>query len=171
MRIRVFQTIRLQWLAVTMLLLFVQTTITGGATAEVLNVPPESFTALFNGKDLTGWHTPPDVLANWFVEDGVLKSLGLVEHYRASLVTKKHYRDFILMLDFRMPTISDSGICFRRLIPEIQEFGDMEQFNLRSTGGMGHLESYYFIHNGVERGQRNGAGHKDLGICIEKKLT
>jgi len=55
------------------------------------------------------------------------------------------------MLDFRMPTISDSGICFRRLIPKIQGFGDMEQFNLRSTGGMGHLESYYFLHNGIAR--------------------
>ena len=116
-----------------------------------LNVAPEGFTALFNGKDLTGWHTPPDVLDNWFVEDGVLKSPGLVEHYRASLVTKKRFRDFILMVDFRMPTISDSGICFRRLIPNIQGFGDMEQFNLRSTGGMGHLESYYFLHNGIAR--------------------
>jgi arylsulfatase A len=49
------------------------------------------------------------------------------------------------MLDFRMPTISDSGINFRRLMPEIPGFGDMEQFNLRSRGGMGHLESYYFL--------------------------
>ncbi len=122
-----------------------------GASDGELNVPPKGFTALFNGKDLAGWHTRPDVLDNWFVEDGILKSPGLVEHYRASLVTKTHYRDFILMLDFRMPTISDSGICFRRLIPKIQGFGDMEQFNLRSTGGMGHLESYYFLHNGIAR--------------------
>jgi len=49
------------------------------------------------------------------------------------------------MLDFWMPTISDSGINFRQLIPEIPGFGDMEQFNLRSKGGMGHLESYYFL--------------------------
>jgi len=132
--------------------LFAQTTMTRAAvSAKALNVPPEGFNTLFNGKDLTGWHTSPEVLKNWFVEDGVLKSPGLVEHYRASLVTKKHYRDFILTLDFRMPTISDSGICFRRLIPKIQGFGDMEQFNLRSTGGMGHLESYYFLHNGIAR--------------------
>ncbi len=116
-----------------------------------LNVPSEGFTALFNGRDLTGWHTRPEVLDHWLVEDGVLKSPGLVEHYRASLVTKELYRDFILMLEFRMPTISDSGICFRRLIPKIQGFGDKEQFNLRSTGGMGHLESYYFLPNGIAR--------------------
>lgn len=110
-----------------------------------LNVPPPGFTALFNGKDLTGWHIRPEVSETWFVENGVLKSTSLVEHYRASLVSKKQYRDFILMLEFRMPTISDSGICFRRLIPEIPGFGTMEQFNLRSRGGMGHLESYYFL--------------------------
>jgi len=144
--------IKTRCLATVMLLLFGHAVMgRAEASAGELNVPPEGFTALFNGKDLTGWHTPPEVLANWFVEDGVLKSPGLVEHYRASLVTKKHYRDFILMLDFRMPTISDSGICFRRLIPKIQGFGNMEQFNLRSTGGMGHLESYYFLHNGIAR--------------------
>ena len=110
-----------------------------------LKVPPEGFTALFNGKDFTGWHTPPLVKEYWSIEDGVLKSPGLIENWGASLSTKKHYRDFILMLDFRMPTISDSGINFRRLIPEIPGFGDMEQFNLRSKGGMGHLESYYFL--------------------------
>jgi len=135
-----------------MLLLFGHAVVGGlEASARELNVPPAGFTALFNGRDLTGWHTRPEVLDNWFVEDGVLKSPGLVEHYRASLVTKKQYRDFILMLDFRMPTISDSGICFRRLIPKIQGFGDKEQFNLRSTGGMGHLESYYFLPNGIAR--------------------
>ena len=32
-----------------------------------LNVAPEGFTALFNGKELTGWHTRPEVLDNWFV--------------------------------------------------------------------------------------------------------
>jgi hypothetical protein len=115
------------------------------AGAENVPVPPEGFTALFNGKDLTGWHTPALVEEYWFIEDGVLKSPGLIESWGASLSTKKHYRDFVLMLDFRMPTISDSGICFRRLIPEIPGFGNMEQFNLRSRGGMGHLESYYFL--------------------------
>ena len=113
--------------------------------AEELPVPPVGFTAIFNGKDFTGWHTPPLVKEYWSIEDGVLKSPGLIKHWGASLSTKKHYRDFILMLDFRMPTISDSGINFRRLIPEIPGFGDMEQFNLRSRGGMGHLESYYFL--------------------------
>jgi hypothetical protein len=114
-------------------------------SSRKLNVPPKGFTALFNGKDFTGWHTPPLVKKYWSIENGVLKSPALTRQWGACLTTRKHYRDFILMFDFRMPTISDSGINFRRLIPEIPGFGDMEQFNLRSRGGMGHLESYYFL--------------------------
>ncbi len=125
-----------------------------------LNVSPEGFTALFNGKDFTGWHTPPLVKEYWLIEDGVLKSPGLIENWGASLSTKKRYRDFVLMFDFRMPTISDSGINFRRLIPEIPGFGDMEQFNLRSRGGMGHLESYYFLPQDTAR---------KMGLKEEKK--
>ena len=144
-----------------------------------LNVPPEGFTALFNGKDLTGWHTRPEVSENWFVEDGLLKSTTLVEHYRASLLTKKQYRDFILMLEFRMPTISDSGICFRRLIPEIPGFGTKEQFNLRSRGGMGHLESYYFLPKetaekvGLKEEEKPHVRHIDpeVGVWHKIKLT
>ena len=148
-------------------------------TTLELNVPPEDFTALFNGKDLTGWHTPPLVEEYWSVEDGVLKSPGLLREWGACLVTKKHYRDFILMLDFRMPTISDSGINFRRLIPEIKGFGDMEQFNLRSKGGMGHLESYYFLPKqvakkmGLKEEEKPHVRHIDpeVGVWHTVKLT
>jgi len=117
----------------------------GDTGEKKLNVPPEGFSALFNGKDFTGWRVHPKVEQFWTIEDGVLKSPGLLKQWGACLATKKHYRDFVLMLDFRMPTISDSGINFRRLIPEIPGFGNQEQFNLRSRGGMGHLESYYFL--------------------------
>ena len=147
--------------------------------AKEMNVPPEGFTALFNGKDLTGWHTPPLVREYWSIEDGVLKSPGLIEQWGACLATKKHYRDFILMLDFRMPTISDSGINFRRLIPEIPGFGDMEQFNLRSKGGMGHLESYYFLPQetakrmGLKEEEKPHVRHIDpeVGVWHRVKLT
>ena len=116
-----------------------------------LNVPPPGFTALFNGRDFTGWRLSPKAKEMWFIEDGVLKSPGLLRQWGADLVTEKTYRDFVLMLDFRMPTLSDSGIMFRRLIPEIPNFGDQEQFNLRSKDGVGHLESFYFLPHGIAR--------------------
>jgi hypothetical protein len=144
-----------------------------------LNVPPEGFTALFNGRDFTGWRAHPKVKEMWSIEDGVLKSPGLIKTWGASLQTKKHYRDFILMLDFRMPTISDSGINFRKLIPEIPGFGDMEQFNLRSRGGMGHLESYYFLPKetakkmGLKEEKKPRVRHIDpeVGVWHTVKLT
>ncbi len=144
-----------------------------------LNVPPKGFTALFNGKDFTGWHTPPAVKQYWSIEDGVLKSHGLLREWGACLATKEHYRDFILMLDFRMPTLSDSGISFRRLIPEIPGFGDQEQFNLRSKGGMGHLESYYFLPKetaermGLREEEKPHVRHIDpeVGVWHTVKLT
>ena len=94
-------------------------------------------------------------------------------------MTEKEYRDFVLMLEFRMPTISDSGIMFRRLIPEIPGFGNQEQFNLRSKGGMGHLESYYFLPKetaekmGLKEEEKPHVRHIDpeVGVWHTVKLT
>jgi len=151
----------------------------GAAAARPLNVPPEGFTALFNGKDFTGWRFHPKVKAMWSIEDGVLRSHGLLEEWGADLATQKQYRDFILMLEFRMPTISDSGISFRRLIPEIPGFGNQEQFNLRSRGGMGHLESYYFLPKetavkmGLKEDEKPHVRHIDPDVSVwhSVKLT
>jgi len=144
-----------------------------------LNVPPKGFTALFNGKDFTNWNAHPKVREFWFIENGVLKSPGLLKKWGAGPQTKKHYRDFVLMLEFRMPTISDSGINFRRLTPHIPGFGNQEQFNLRSKGGMGHLESYYFLPK--ETAKKHGLKEKDkphvrhidpkVGVWHKVKLT
>jgi hypothetical protein len=119
-----------------------------------LNVPPPGFTALFNGSNFAGWRMSPKAKEMWFIEEGVLKSPGLLREWGADLVTEKEYRDFVLMLDFRMPTLSDSGIMFRRLVPEIPNFGNQEQFNLRSKDGVGHLESYYFLPHGIARNRK-----------------
>ena len=151
----------------------------GGTGGRPLNVPPKGFTALFNGKDFTGWRVHPKVKAMWTIEDGVLKSHGLLKEWGADLATEKAYRDFVLMLEFRMPTISDSGISFRRLIPEIPGFGIQEQFNLRSRGGMGHLESYYFLpketaaKRGLKEDEKPHVRHIDpeVGVWHSVKLT
>jgi len=141
-----FPSIRFRFQTAAVLLFLGQAAVVAAVEpARELNVPPEGFTALFNGKDFTGWRLSPKAKEMWFIEDGVLKSPGLLREWGADLVTEKTYRDFVLMLDFRMPTISDSGINFRRLMPEIPGFGNQEQFNLRSKGGMGHLESYHFL--------------------------
>ena len=124
-------------------------------TGNMLNVPPEGFTALFNGKDFSAFRMHPKVKSMWSIEDGVLKSHGLLEEWGADLATKKTYKDFVLLVDFRMPTDSDSGIHFRKLIPEMGYFGQTEQMNIGTGRRMGQLESIGFIRaNKLKAAQR-----------------
>jgi len=106
------------------------------------NVPPPGFTALFNGKDLTGWKgllkppldnpaerakLTPEQLAEaqkeadevmrqaWRVEDGVLVYNGKGR----SLCTVKDYADFELYVDWKIEPKGDSGI-YLRGCPQVQ---------------------------------------------------
>ncbi|HUE74316.1 MAG TPA: DUF1080 domain-containing protein [Pirellulaceae bacterium] len=110
------------------------------ATAEEgkLNTPPEGFTALFNGKDLTGWKglvgNPKTRAAmskedlakaqevadqkmrdHWKAEDGILVFDGKGD----SLCTAKDYGDFELYVDWKIHERGDSGI-YLRGIPQVQ---------------------------------------------------
>lgn len=102
------------------------------------NTPPEGFTALFNGRDLTGWKglvaDPPkraamshDELAaaqekadermrdHWKVENGVIVFDGKGDN----LCTRKDYRDFEMLVDWKVPPKGDSGI-YLRGTPQVQ---------------------------------------------------
>jgi hypothetical protein len=103
------------------------------------NTPPAGFTALFNGKDLSGWKglahnnanerraLSGDALkeaqakadevmnAHWRVEDGVL----VYDGKGASLCTAKDYGDFEFYCDWKIPAGADSGI-YLRGTPQIQ---------------------------------------------------
>src|SRR5688500_17674544 len=99
---------------------------------DSLNTPPEGFTALFNGKDLTNWRglaAPPPKLRemskeelakaqeeadqkmkkHWKVEDGVLVFDGMGDN----LCTVKDYGDFELYVDWKIEPKGDSGIYLR----------------------------------------------------------
>ncbi len=110
------------------------------ATAEEgkLNTPPEGFTALFNGKDLTGWKglvgnpktraaMSKEELAkaqevadqkmrdHWQAENGILVFDGKGD----SICTAKDYADFELYCDWKIHEHGDSGI-YLRGIPQVQ---------------------------------------------------
>jgi Domain of Unknown Function (DUF1080) len=107
------------------------------ADAKKDNTPPEGFTALFNGKDLTNWQglvelpqrakLSPDELAekqkaanekylpHWTIEDGVLVYDGKGQ----SLQTAKDYGNFELYVDWKIPPKGDSGI-YLRGNPQVQ---------------------------------------------------
>ncbi len=79
------------------------------------NTPPEGFTALFNGKDLTGWGAgvgkpaSEQQVAQWKVEEGIIKYTGK----DGDLWTTKAYKDFVLMVEWKMDKPADSGIYVR----------------------------------------------------------
>jgi hypothetical protein len=100
------------------------------------NTPPEGFTALFNGKDLTGWQGLVELpkrekdpekyaaqvkaanekyLPHWTVKDGVINYDGKGQ----SLQTVKDYGDCELWVDWKIGPKGDSGI-YLRGNPQVQ---------------------------------------------------
>ena len=106
------------------------------------NTPPQGFTALFNGNDLTGWKgliAPPndnpakraglsaeeraagqkeadeDMRAHWKAESGEIAFDGKGR----SLCTIKDYANFELYVDWKIPPHGDSGI-YVRGSPQVQ---------------------------------------------------
>ncbi|MFV2067631.1 MAG: DUF1080 domain-containing protein [Pirellulales bacterium] len=103
------------------------------------NVPPEGFTPLFNGRDLSGWYglggsdwpkihklspearakirreSQPAIHQHWRVEDGILINDGKGPY----LTTDKDYGDIELWVDFKIVPKGDSGI-YLRGTPQVQ---------------------------------------------------
>jgi hypothetical protein len=101
--------------------------------------PPEGFTALFNGKDLSGWHGMPhfdpyklaalsederkakiaewteDAKKHWTVDNGELVNDGK----GAYLTTDKDLGDIELLIDYKTVPLADSGI-YLRATPQVQ---------------------------------------------------
>ncbi len=69
-------------------------------------VAPAGFTALVNGRDLTGWQGAATAAEHWRVEKGELINDGK----GTDLVTAKSYRNFELLLEWKIPARGDSGV-------------------------------------------------------------
>lgn len=64
------------------------------------------FTALVNGHDLTGWQEPSTASEHWKVANEELINDG----QGTDLVTAKSYRNFEMMLEWKLPLKGDSGV-------------------------------------------------------------
>lgn len=79
--------------------------------ATAADVTRAEFNPLFNGHDLTGWHTLPG--GTWEVKDGaILGTSPASEPKHGMLVTDKTYRNFILRATFKVVR-GNSGLYFR----------------------------------------------------------
>lgn len=67
------------------------------------NTPPAGFTALFNGRDFTGWQVPEGDNGHWQVVDGVIDYDAQSEaRGDKSLWCDRELRDFVLHVDWRI---------------------------------------------------------------------
>ena len=121
---------------------------------------PEGFHAIFNGKDLTGWHGMPhfdprdlgkmtpedrakhiaewtaDSKMHWSVENEELVNDG----FGAYLATDGEYTDYELHIDYKTVPLADSGI-YLKANPQVQIWDSTEEakFNLGANKGSGGL--------------------------------
>jgi hypothetical protein len=123
--------------------------------------PPKGFTALFNGKDLSGWHGMPhfdpyklaamtederkaqiekwteDAKQHWTVDGNVLVNDG----NGAYLTTDKEFGDVELLIEYKTVAKADSGI-YLRATPQVQiwdytkEGGKWELGADKGSGGL-----------------------------------
>jgi hypothetical protein len=86
------------------------------------STPPEGFTSLFNGKDLSGWKVPVGDNGHWKVRDGVIDydARSEAKQRDKSLWSEKTFRDIVLRIDWRLKT--DPG--FRWKVPVIGPEGE-----------------------------------------------
>ncbi len=74
---------------------------------EKLNVPPPGFTALFNGKDLTGWTGVPE---NYEVVDG---AIVCKPKKGGNIYTKAEFADHAVRLEYKLPPGGNNGLAIR----------------------------------------------------------
>lgn len=137
--------------------------------AQELKVP-EGFTALFNGRDLTGWHgdNPHQTKGkkeaiegqqeafnkHWSVENGELVNDGHGPYCTTDMV----YGDYELLIDYKTVPKADSGI-YLRGTPQVQiwDYTDEGKFGIGADKGSGGLWN-----------NSKGAAGKDPKVLADK---
>lgn len=142
--------------------------------------PPAGFTAIFNGKDLSGWHgwdihkkgsTPADVAKmtpeekkekiaawtddakkHWSVENGELVNDGK----GAYLATDKDYGDIEFFIEYKTVAKADSGI-YLRDTPQVQIWDWHQEFNPKNPTRKPHLGSGGLFNNNPKSPGRDPA--------------
>jgi hypothetical protein len=98
---------------------------------------PEGFTALFNGKDLTGWKVLGGKKEAWGADKDILYVQGGGGGW---LMTEKEYADFDLRLEFKMPKKGNSGVALRSPFKGNPAYAGMEIQLLDDAWHKAHLK-------------------------------
>ena len=100
--------------------------------------PPPGFTALFNGKDLTGWKATGNSKV-WGAEDGVIFVQGGGGGW---LLTEKEDGDFELRLEYKRSRGANSGVGLRAPLKGDPAYQGMEIQLIDDENWPGKLESW-----------------------------
>jgi len=97
-------------------------------------------TSLFNGKDLEGWKNYGT--EKWYVENGEIICESGPDAQYGYLGTEKHYKDFLLTLEFKQEADGNSGVFFRSTIDGIKITGWQAEVAPPGKYSGGIYESY-----------------------------
>jgi 3-keto-disaccharide hydrolase len=145
----------------------------GATSAWAAPQPPQGFTALFNGQDLSGWHgwaihakgfgpyeleklSPEektkriaewteDAKQHWKVENGELVNDGK----GAYLTTDREFGDIELLIEYKTVPLADSGI-YLRATPQVQIWDPNQKFDPKNPDRKPHLGSGGLFNNTPE---------------------
>lgn len=125
--------------------------------------PPEGFRAIFNGKDLSGWHglnphnaakltgeakeknlaeQRGEFAQNWSVENGELVNDG----HGPYATTDEEFGDIELLIDYKTVPKADSGI-YLRGAPQVQIWDSNQKFDPKNPTRKPHLGSGGLFNN------------------------
>jgi len=96
--------------------------------------------SLFNGKDLSGWTIYGT--EKWYVEDGLLVSESGPDAQYGYLATDKHYKDFVLTLEFFQEADGNSGVFIRSTVDGTKVSGWQVEVAPKGHHTGGVYESY-----------------------------
>jgi hypothetical protein len=133
----------------------------GGAAKD----PPEGFTSLFNGKDLSMWQNA-DKQPEWIVENGVIHYTG---KGGKNLATAQKYKDFELWVDWKINKGGESGVYLRGK-PLVQIGGEEGSGGLSSNkkGSDGQLPLYS---GNLRKDKKTGAWNTFYIKMVGSKVT
>lgn len=114
-----------------------------GKPQPVVAVTPaetaEGFKALFNGKDLTGWHyRNPNGPKTWSAQNGMLvNTIPGKDDHGTDLVTDEKFGNFTIRYEYLVPKGANSGLYLRgRHEVQILDDGDAAQPSVASNGSL-----------------------------------
>src|SRR5262249_13944199 len=136
--------------------------------------PPEGFTSLFNGKDLTGWK-PTGKAEVWGAEKGVIyvdKGGG------GWLLTEKEFGDFELRVEYKMSKGANSGVALRTPDKGDPAYVGMEIQLIDDEGWPGKLADYQHTGSIYDVVPASKLNNKPIGewnsiriVCVGSKVT